>query len=253
MADSGQRDLIDRLVGARLNGRRVDLEEYSGPLDEAQTLQVAVLSALEAKGEAVSGWKVGLTSGHAHDLMGTGVRPFGYILANRTVRSGARLDRMTGAPMFIEPELCLELGAPLSGAGLTPDDCRSAVRRVLAAFEINQSRVRMPGRNHLFVADGLANWGLALGSGVKVDEAPRLPMVELFRDGESIRSSEPGLRMDDPFASLATLCDRLSRYGRGIAAGQHVITGAFFRQPIDAPGEYRAVFSGLGEVSLTFD
>lgn len=243
-------DLIDRLAKARLAGRIIDMDELEGQVDDAQALQVAVLDALEARGQTVSAWKLGLTSGHAYDLMGPGVRPFGPILSSRVIASGARFRPQAGAPMFIEPELCLELGSDLAGPMPSREACLAAVATVKCAFEINQSRVKMPGRNRLFVADGLANWGLVLGSGLARDGAPTSPLVEVFRDGEMIRASDPDIRMDDPFTSLATLCDRLHRYGRGLSAGQHVITGAFFRQPLDAPGEYRAVFEGLGDVVL---
>jgi len=242
--------LVAELVDARLHHRRLERDELPGTLEAAQALQLEVLEQLEAAGHQVSGWKLGLTSGQAHDMMGPGVRPFGYILADRTSPSGSVVERPAGATMFSEPELCLELGQPLRGEGLTREACMAAVRCVKAAFEINQSRIRMPGRNHLFVADGLSNWGMVLGNGKPPEVAPERPLVELWHNGQRIRTSEPDLRMDDAFTSLATLCAHLHRHGRGLAAGQHVITGAFFRQPIDGPGNFRATFAGLGEVSF---
>lgn len=246
-------ELVARLADARLASRLVEMDELATSLDEAQSLQVEVLKKLEAGGQTVSGWKVGLTSGGAYDMMGVGVRPFGYLLSRNTIRSGQRLARPDGVSLLIEPEVCLELGAPLSGADLTPEACRAAVASVKASFEVNQSRVKMPGRNHLFVADGLSNWGLVIGSGKRSDDAPFKPSVELFHDGTLVRASGADLVMDDPFLLLARLCKGLSRYGLRIDAGQHVITGAFCRHPLDVPGEYQAVFSGLGEMSFTLD
>ena len=248
-----RQDLVERLAEARLAGHIIDLDEIEGHVDDAQALQVAVLEALEARGHSVGAWKLGLTSGHAYDMMGPGVRPFGSILSCRVLQSGAHFRPQTRAPTFIEPELCLELGTDLAGPMPSRDACRAAVSAVKCAFEINQSRVRMPGRNRLFVADGLANWGLVLGGGLKPDKAPTRPVVEMLRNDEHIQSSDPDMRMDDPFTSLATLCDRLHRYGRGLSAGQHVITGAFFRQPLDVPGEYKAIFQGLGDVTFNVE
>lgn len=248
LADDGP--LIEALVDARLTGAPPRLVELECDLEDALDVQVQVMRSLADMGHRFSGWKVGLTSGHAHDGMGVGFRPFGYILADHTWPSGATVTGGPKAGGHIEPELCLEMKAPLRGRDLPPETCRAAVGEVQAAFEINENRVKMPGPNRLFIADGLSNWGLVVGDGTLPRTGLETTAVDLFLGDELIQSSAPKLQMDDPFLSLSRLCSTLDRHGLGIEIGQHVITGAFFRYPITNPGVYRAVFHGLGEVAI---
>ena len=58
--------------------------------------------------------------------------------------------------------------------------------------------------------------------------------------------------MDDPYLSLARVCRLLHKYGVGLEPGQPVITGSFCHHAVRQPGSYRAVFVGIGEVSVQF-
>lgn len=248
--DSDRAKIVEMLVTARVSGVSPALAELDGELEDALELQVEIQKALEQRGQRKSGWKLGLTSGIAHDMMGVGFRPFGYILAERTLRSG---DTLRAGPKIgpqIEPELCLRMKAPLRGADIPPDECRAAVAEVCAAFEINEPRVAYKGQHRLFIADGLANWGLVVGDGAPPRDGLAATKVDLYV-GDDLKETSPGdLVMDDPFVSLSRLCTRLARYGLGVDAGQYVITGAFLRHPITDPGRYRAHFSGIGDVTL---
>ncbi len=61
-------------------------------VDDGERLQLAVLDRWCDEGEALGGWKVGLTSGQSRDAFGPGVRPFGFILAGRILESGATVE-----------------------------------------------------------------------------------------------------------------------------------------------------------------
>jgi 2-keto-4-pentenoate hydratase len=221
-------------------------------LREALDLQLAVLERLLASGERLGGWKVGHTSGSRRGMMGREFRPFGYILDGRIMRSGDTLrhDRITSC--FIEPELCVVLGAPLRGEDVDPMTARDAVRAVAPAFELNEARLR-PGAGHpAILADGLSNWGIVVGDEVPVRSNLTSTTVELWRDGELVATRTPGDSMDDPFLSLSRLCALLHQYGRGLEPGQRVITGSFCNETVEGPGDWRAVFSGVGEVAVRF-
>ena len=61
-------------------------------LRQAQQRQLHRLAALERAGQAAGGWKLGQTSGESRDAFGPGVRPFGFILAERILDDGATLS-----------------------------------------------------------------------------------------------------------------------------------------------------------------
>lgn len=221
-------------------------------LGKGLSLQLAVLERLVTSGERLGGWKVGHTSGSRRGLMGRDFRPFGYILDGRIMQSGDALghDRITSC--FIEPELCLVLGAPLRGEDVDPVTVRDAVRAVAPAFELNETRLP-PGAGHpVILADGLSNWGIVVGDEVPVRSNLTGTTVKLWCDGELVATSTPGDSMDDPFLSLSRLCALLHRYGRGLEPGQRVITGSFSNETVKGPGNWRAAFSGVGEVAVRF-
>ena len=58
---------------------------------EGQSLQARVRQNWLDQGKQIGGWKVGMTSGGSRDAMGAGVRPFGYVLDERVLNSGARI------------------------------------------------------------------------------------------------------------------------------------------------------------------
>jgi len=246
-ADKG---LIDALTNARMNGTRPDWPELEGDLQDALAAQLSVLGALQAKGFSLGGWKVGFTSGGGYDFMGAGFRPFGYVLKERTLASGAVLHKKPTYGGQVEPELCFEMGESLFGTDLPIEKCRAAVSAVRAAFEINETRVEPSAQPKLFLADGLANWGITVGSGGPPGDKLITSPVQLLLNEQLKQSSVPALVMDDPFLSLSRLCTSLARFGLGLLAGQYVITGSFFKHAMDEPGCYRAIFPGVGEVSL---
>ena len=247
---AGDDRVVAALVEARLTGAVPPLGELDGDFDDALAVQIAVLQGLKTRGFRQSGWKVGLTSGASYDLMGAGFRPFGFVLAERTFASGVVLSDRPKAGGAIEPELCLRMERPLYGANIPPAECQAAVAEVRAAFEINETRVALANQSRLVVADGLTNWGLVLGGGVPPRAGLSESRVELFVNGRLETASPPQLVMDCPFLSLSRLCTALSKFGWGVDAGQHVLTGAFLKRGLDAPGVYRAAVADIGDVTL---
>jgi len=56
--------------------------------------------------------------------------------------------------------------------------------------------------------------------------------------------------MDDPLGSIAALCSTLAHFGRGLRAGDRVITGSFSRHTINASDVWSAEFARVGKVQL---
>lgn len=236
---------VDGVADAGTNAAGCDVHAALG-------LQLAVLDRLVAAGDRLAGWKVGLTSGPRRDAMGTGFRPFGYLLESRTFSSGDVVERDRIRSCYLEPELCLVLGAPLRGDDIDPVAARSAVRAVAPAFELNEIRLSAGADSPTTIADGLGNWGIVVGSEAPAVSALTDTTVDLWHDDALVATRTPGTSMDDPFLSLSRLCALLHRYGRGLEAGQRVITGSFCNQSEPGPGTWRAVFSGVGDVTVRF-
>lgn len=245
--------LIDTLyTGRRDSVAASGLDPVQCDLEEALGLQLRVLERFTAGGEQLGGWKVGLTSGRARDRMGTGFRPFGYILHSRIFEAGSVLPRANILNCQLEPELCLIVGSALSGEKVSAAEAKAAVRAVAPAFEINEIRLGADTGPAALLADGLAQWGIVLGPPAAVRDDLIHTTAEFSQDGRLVETKTPGESMDDPYLSLARLCRLLHAYGRGLEPGQPVITGSFCHHAITQPGTYRASFSDIGDVSVRF-
>lgn len=222
--------------------------DYAGSL----RLQLAVLAAWEAEGQALGGWKIGLTSRAARDSMGPDLRPHGYVLAGRILGSGAVLPEAV-PNCRLEPEIAVTLGADLAGDDVTVEQARAAVASVAPAFEINSGRVPKGSSLAVRLGNSLNNWGIVLGQPLPAGSVDLADLtVELGTENGTVETGHSGpATLDDPFLSLTRVCKALALNGRGLSAGQHLITGSLTRPvPTDGAQEYYADFGPLGRVTL---
>jgi 2-keto-4-pentenoate hydratase len=158
----------------------------------------------------------------------------------------------------VEAEVAFELGADLDGP-VDPDAVRAAVRRVLPALEIVDSRIA--GWDITFgdtVADNASSGLYVLGEntvGTHDLAALDLPTVRmtLHKDGELASSGTGDACLGDPVAALAWLAREAQRHGDPLRAGQIVLSGALGPMvPVGPGAAVHAEITGLGSVSCTF-
>ncbi len=230
---------------------------------DGERIQLAVLDRWRAQGEALGGWKVGLTSGQSRDNFGPGVRPFGYVLQGRIFRSGASIPIADVPNLGLETEVCFRIGTRLAGADTTPARARAAVAAVMPAFELNQKRTDGGSDGGIRTADNLSQWGIVIGQeqslaalaashGGDAEAALAAMVVSQHLDGVLQETVHAQGHIDDHFVSLAALARELSAFDLALEAGMHVITGAYTRANKGSAGTYAGSFSCLGEVQVTF-
>ena len=238
-------------------GAPLDVTAMLGQLtiDDAEAIQLDILDRWCGRGESLGGWKVGLTSGSSRDAFGKGVRPFGFVLRNRIIASDDELKYAVIKRCGVENELCFVMEEDLNGSAITASMARSAVGGVAPAFEINEVRISGDADGPSRVADNLSQWGIVVGP--VTTPLPRdfdwdSIEVVLRRDGVEVERVSARGHIDDHFESLATLARELAKFGRGIKAGQRVITGSFTRQTVRGPSRWDADFGPLGAVGIRF-
>ena len=225
-------------------------------VDDGERLQLALLDRWCDEGEALGGWKVGLTSGRSRDAFGAGIRPFGFILAGRILDSGASVQAERIHRCGIETELSFRIGRELAGSAVTPRQAFAAVDAVAPAFEINERRIDAGAAPGARVADDLAQWGIVVG-----DDTEPVPgdfdfealLVEMVFNGELVDSVAAKGNIDDHFVSIARLAQELDKFDLGLEPGQRVITGAYTRHQVQASGQWEGRFGSLGGVTVSFD
>lgn len=217
-------------------------------------LQLRVLDAWCSEGKRLGGWKIGQTSRAGRDSLGAGVRSHGYVLAERIYDSGQTIVNEV-SQCRLEAEIGLTLGTDLSGPDVTAEQAREAVESVAPAFEIDS--VRVPKKSSMAVRFGnaLNIWGIVMGDGMSPDEVDLAALtVEIGNEHGALLTGHttPDV-LDDPYLSLARVCRTLALNGRGLHAGEKLVTGSI-TDPVSTIGanEFYADFTTLGRVSIAF-
>ena len=157
-----------------------------------------------------------------------------------------------------ENELCLAMGATLSGPDATEDESKAAVATVAPALEIIEQRPP-PGKGSGFLsgADNGQQRAFVLGAETRYDSAIHdlaKASVDLYVDDE-FQEKAYGVEIleSSPIASIVWLTGRLARFGLELKAGSAVTTGPFTKQyRFEGPVEIEARFEPFGTVTATF-
>jgi 2-keto-4-pentenoate hydratase len=186
--------------------------------------------------------------------MGVGFRPFGHIAKDQIFESGATIDLSGAGDIGVENELCFLFGetVPVNADRARLQACVEALR---PAFELNERRLNSDASARDRLEDNLSQYGIVVGSLIsdfrrlKLDELA----VSLLRDETEIATIQSAGHIDDHYDSLLALVRVLAKFGRQIEAGDHVITGAYARERVVEPSNWRGEFSlGIGSVEVQF-
>ena len=147
-----------------------------------------------------------------------------------------------------ENELCMRLGADLSGAvGL--DEARAAIDVVYPSLEIIETRGPFTEQIALALADNAQQKTIILGAPFPLPEDLAAIEARVSINGQAVATGTGDAVLGNPLNSVVWLAAKLGAYGRGLKAGELIMTGSFTRQfPITPGDRIVTVFSGLGPV-----
>jgi 2-keto-4-pentenoate hydratase len=216
-------------------------------LDQAYRIQLGLIDRRCAAGERQIGWKVGLTAKPIQEQFGFHEPVFGCILDE--VPSG----HVFRAPELIKPgfecELCLRTEKDLSGA-ISMAQARAAAAGVHPALEIIETRGDLSAQIAVAMADNAQQKTVVLGAPVPLADM-RLDQVgcRVEINGAVVATGSGDAVLGNPLNSVIWLAGKLAEYGRGIRAGDIIMTGSFVRQfPLAAGDHVRVAYSGIGVV-----
>lgn len=166
----------------------------------------------------------------------------------------------SGGRVRIEPELAFVLARDLPPRDLpyAPADVDAAIGGARLALELIRSRyddpATVPFPEHL--ADGLLNQGLFLGPEIDLAlarAAAAFP-IEVRAEGEETVSMKGRHPDGNPLLPLYWLAEFLRRRGRGLRAGEAVITGSYVPSfEVPAGREITLCFGDLGTLAIRFN
>jgi 2-keto-4-pentenoate hydratase len=261
---------MDRILAAanriaaarRLRTRLAPLEGDIAPADEAEgyTVQRALHDLLLPHQGALVGYKIGCTSKVMQDYLGIPHPCAGGVFERGVHDSGAQLASGDYLRVGVECEITMRLARDLepSEEPFTAEWVMEAVDACHPAIEIVDDRYvqwETLGAPTL-VADDFFAAGCVLGAPVA---RSRLPDLRDVRGWALVGGSEAGRGsgadvLGHPGQALAWLANHLALKGRGLHAGQIVLTGSLVKTLWLKPGDDVVMeLAGLGRVEAAFD
>ena len=231
------------------------------PKDEAEgyRIQRAVHDLLLPYFGAMVGYKIGCTSAVMQQYLDIPHPCGGGVFAKGVHDSGASLRASDYVRVGVECEIAVRLGRDLasSDAPFTADAVGQAVEAYLPAIEIVDDRYvkwETMGAPTL-VADDFFAAGCVLGAPVARSKAPDLLAVigRAVINGKEVSRGTGADVLGHPHNALAWLANHLADEGKGLHAGQIVLTGSLVKTVwLDAGDSVKMELDGLGTVEATF-
>ncbi|MBP2579730.1 2-oxo-3-hexenedioate decarboxylase [Streptomyces sp. PvR006] len=218
----------------------------SGPkdTDEAYAVQEALVARRLARGERLTGFKLGFTSRAKMRQMGVSDLIHGRLTDRMEIPDGGRVDTSALIHPRVEPEVAFLLGDTLRPGG----DPMAAVAAVAPALEVIDSRY------HGFrfslpevIADNTSAAGYAVGPWSAPGDLDNLGVL-LELDGRLAETGSTAAILGSPLRALAAA----ARLAGALEPGTVILAGAATAAVPLPPGTHvRATVAGLGTVHLT--
>lgn len=232
-------------------------DEFVGmdPAD-AYAIQESYAGLRAGEGDVLTGRKIGCTNEVVQRSFGIDTPDYGHLFDSMLVPDGGEIDRAGLIAPMAEAEIAFVLSADLTGPDLTSADVLAATAAVAPALEIIDSRItdwRIAFVDT--VADNGSSARYVVGEQRPYDSSIDLlnEHVRLTDNSGELDSGIGSAALGDPAAAVAWLANALSSYGRGLRAGEVVLSGSLTRTvPVETGQTYVATFDTLGSVRCTF-
>jgi 2-keto-4-pentenoate hydratase len=226
---------------------------------EGYRIQDAVHELLAADFGARVGYKIGCTSPVMQQYLDIPHPCGGGVFAKGVHQSGAALRTKDFVRVGVECEIAVKLACDLlpSQAPFTAERVATAIEAYLPAIEIVDDRYvkwETTGAPTL-VADDFFAAGCVLGKPVPRAAAPDLLTVvgRALINGAEVGQGTGADVLGHPHNALAWLASHLAADGKGLRAGEIVLTGSLVKTVWLSAGDAVVMeLAGLGKVSATF-
>jgi 2-oxo-3-hexenedioate decarboxylase len=222
--------LAHQLDDARRNRREIDplgTSYAEMDLNDAYRIQRMGIDLRTARGEAVVGFKMGLTSKAKRDQMGLLQSVYGCLTDEMRLGDGGEFHVARALHPKVEPEIAFVTSRPLRGE-ISADEAAGAIGSVHAALEIIDSRYR--GFRYFSLADVVADNSSSSYFVLARDARPPRGLdfmhleMRLFVDGALKAEAQSSAISGNPVESLVQLLALLR--GKELPAGSVVLAGA---------------------------
>ncbi|MGX0848082.1 2-keto-4-pentenoate hydratase [Staphylococcus auricularis] len=231
-------------------------ESYDLTEEEAYATQALLIDKIkQAQQTDVAGYKVSMTSAATQSIANTNEPAYGTILKNVVYHTGATIELSKCFSPLIEPELMFILSDRLS----QDPSVEEIVNKVHVApgIEVPDARYIDWFPNFTLsdlIADNTATGLIVVGEDVDPlsYEAFADIQMELTHQQAHKGSGEGSEVLGNPINAIKWLARKLATQGQSLQRGQIISSGTFMSPIPAALGTYKAQFSHVGEVNVTF-
>ncbi len=232
-------------------------QEWLGKLamEDGYRAQLGLLERKVAGGARQVGWKVGLTAPHMREMFRNPEPVFGYLLQSGRKESGHAFTWADLRKPAVESELMITLARDLGGPAVTNDEARNAIATVAPALELVElGRADMRTDLALAVADNVAQCAFIHGTPVAIGQLDFGAVSAKVEINGAVVADVVGREViDNQLQTLVWLTGTLHRFGKGLRAGDCIMTGSFTKPlPMERGDRIRTEFGGIGQVSALF-
>ncbi|MGH3893606.1 MAG: 2-keto-4-pentenoate hydratase [Rhodococcus qingshengii] len=221
----------------------------------AYEAQDIALAARIARGEIVTGIKLGLTSRAKQKQMNVDAPSVAWLTDAMALPAGDAVPRTQLIHPRAEPEIAFVMGRTLTGPGVTAAQALAAVDYVCSAIEIIDSRYS--GFKFTLedaVADNNSSGVYVTGPIIRrpdeLDLALEACLLEI--DGQIVDTATGAAVQGHPAEALAFAANTLAERGHCIEAGWIVLTGGMTDAVAVDPGaRVAAHFTSLGSITIS--
>lgn len=246
----------------RIQIRQIAQQFPAMSIADAYQVQKAWVQLKLAKGHAIRGHKVGLTSRAMQLAFALDEPDYGVLFDYMFYLDGDSLPMENFIVPRVEVELAFILKKDLQGPGVGLAEVYEATAYVQPALEIIDARFHEScpqtgtARTVLdTIADNAANAGIVLGGSPASVDAFDMRWVGAILS-KNAQIEETGLAagvMNHPANGVAWLANKLAEHGVGLEAGQVILSGSFTRPVVAQAGDvFHADYGRLGTIQCKF-
>ena len=235
------------------------MEQFSETISDFQTRDAYVVQALglafrEKNGEALVGWKMGLTSEAKRQQMNLHSPLYGGLTDKMALEDGGEFQLKNSIHPKVEPEVAFLMGEDLSYP-TTREKALEAVSAVCPALEILDSRYKQFKYFSLqdVIADNSSSSHFVLGNWREDFSEINLAdlAMEMTINGETAGEGNSNAISGDPIISVVQLVELLHENGQTLKAGQVVLAGgATSAVALEPNMKVQLEVEGLGSVGF---
>ncbi|WP_307828326.1 fumarylacetoacetate hydrolase family protein [Antrihabitans sp. YC2-6] len=197
-------------------------------VDTTYRVQTHNVTAAVDAGRRIVGRKIGLTPPAVQRQLRVDQPDFGVLFADMDCSNDARVEHVRLLQPRIEAEIAFVLARDIN-AFITADTASDFVDRIVAAFEIVESRIEAWNISLADTVAENASSGLyVLGGSIPSTDAPDLSAIEMTmtENGTDISHGVGSDRLGSPWHALAWLANTSLSFGSPLHAGGVVLSGA---------------------------